>query len=159
MCISRHTKKEKSYLLIISQACKISWWYILRFYVCITWLSTILAVVIGDENILKIETRLPNFKNIVLGGKPTSQKQQKNQKKAHRTNIRSSSCQYTVLQCLYYTVLPCLLSFFWNESWFTICLKSENFFHSHKNWILRSQNAYHSLNKRCMQIRGKLPYS
>lgn len=105
MCISRHMKKEKSYLLIISQACKISWWYILRFYVCITWLSTILSVVIGDENIFKIETRLPNFKSLVLGGKKKKQaKPTKKQKKGNRTNFKSSSCQYTVLQCLYYSL-------------------------------------------------------
>lgn len=77
-----HMKKEKSYLLIISQAGKISWWYILRFYVCIAWLSTILAVVIGDENISKIETRLPNFRNLLLGGEKTKPNKKK-QKKGH----------------------------------------------------------------------------
>lgn len=70
-------KKEKNYLLKISQAGKISWWYILRFYVCITWLSTILAVVIGDENIIKTETKLPNFRNLLLGGKKPKPKQEK----------------------------------------------------------------------------------
>lgn len=120
MCISRHMKKEKSYLLIISQACKISWWYILRFYVCITWLSTILSVVIGDENIFKIETRLPNFKNLVLGGKKiTKPNQQKNRKKGIGLILK-----VPVVNILSYsvstTVLPCLLSYFWNESWLTI---------------------------------------
>lgn len=77
-----HMEKEKSYLLIISQAGKVSWWYILRFYVCITWLSTILAVVIGDENIFLNWNKATKFQ------KPFSRRE-KNQAKPRKTEKKA----------------------------------------------------------------------